>query len=67
LEKTECTLNPTARFPSVYIAGNTFSKSALKKYKAGTHYPSGTKTVVRSKEWKKSHVKTILIGGNYGV
>jgi hypothetical protein len=29
-EKTECTLNPTAYFPSVYIAGNTLGKSALK-------------------------------------
>jgi hypothetical protein len=39
-EKIECALNPTAHFPSVYIAGNNLAKSALKKHKAHTHYIS---------------------------
>jgi hypothetical protein len=29
-------LNPTAHFPSVYTAGNTFGENAMKKHKADT-------------------------------
>jgi hypothetical protein len=54
LEKTESKLNPTAHFPSVYTAGNTFSKNAV-KHKAKTHYPADKKTVVHSKACENMH------------
>jgi hypothetical protein len=56
-------LNPTAHFPSVYIAGNTFGENAMKKHKANTHYPADKKTVEQSK-----HVKICMpIAVNHGM